>query len=84
MSAIKDGGASRLRKNGVSWRWEGCWRDRTVAEQRVVGGCDRLWRAFGLGACDVRSGLATAAYAACTACGAGVSAVISLAIRTRL
>ena len=39
------GHPSRLRKNGVSWRWEGCWRDRTVAEQRVVGWCDGLWRA---------------------------------------
>ena len=39
---------------------------------------------LGLGACDVRSGLAAPAYAASIAWGAGVSAVISLAIRTRL
>ena len=38
----------------------------------------------GLGACDVRSGLEAPGYAASAAWGAGVSAVISLAIRTRL
>ena len=38
----------------------------------------------GLGASDVRSGLAAPAYAASVACGAGVSAVISPAIRARL
>ena len=75
---------SRLRKNGVSWRCEGCWRDRTVAEQRVVEWCDGLWRAPASGPVTVRSGLPALGYAACAACGAGVSAVISLAIRTRL
>ncbi len=38
----------------------------------------------GHGACDVRSGLAAPGYAASIAWGAGVSAVISLAIRARL
>ena len=37
-----------------------------------------------LGACDLRSGLAAPGYAASIAWGAGVSAVISLAIRARL
>ena len=38
----------------------------------------------GLGACDVRSGLAAPAYAASVACGAGVSEVSNPAIRARL
>ena len=38
----------------------------------------------GVTACDLRSGLAAPGYAASIAGGAGVSAVISLAIRARL
>ena len=51
--------------------------------EAIPGRSDCLRRP-GLGACDVRSGLTTLAYAASIAWGAGVSAVISLAIRTRL
>ena len=75
--------ASRLRKQGFRGGLRTVGRtmmflsDAWRVVSRPVGGP-------GLGACDVRSSLAAPAYVASVACGAGVSAVISPAIRTRL
>ena len=72
---------SRLRKKGFRGDVRAAGMTAMSLSDALAG---RLTAYGGPGACDVRSGLAAPAYVASIAWGAGVSAVISLAIRTRL